>query len=1112
MSSSWTQRYLKISNATNKTNIGSVSVLTIPSTRMKPTPMQISSSDQYEDEKQEIPEKKVRKKRTTSKKQQVQRSRKRKRRTSISDDEQEEKKEPKQALPVLKKRATTIVNINQPQQLQQTIIDKTPFPLSWFWQDKSQFTWCRMIQGAKKQCFFSQYIFWIQILSFLTAKEHARVSVTHKASYEASKHVMSFAYLSMTTFIKFKLEAKHFQKKAINWAMEQEIRGIQLENGRVVRGGLLSYPMGLGKTSVNFKSILLITYLQGGNTLEERARATPYDTIVSFVNSLGQEEIVDLDEKWKLAFPNKQTDAKEEKKEEHQEDIGHDRELNQVISQTGRSALRHHRQLQHKKDANDMDTRDDLDYRTSDEDESEEEEEEEEESEEENEDSEDSETDMHDTDYVYTRSTKPRSADNKNANTTTTQTTSLPIRMTRSRSLDKPELKEETGQDTTPALTKPKAFFLAKVKTTLWICPCSTRKQVRDDILKHTDLPADRILIYEGTVEERRCMAATGALGRFAFIIVSYNTVLSDFKRLGRKGLFGPQWNRIVWDEAQIMKKGKNQIPQAMLALKGERRWLLSGTPISGSSFMEFHFFCQLLGCGPPWDQEETWKKYSKLLDAKSKIPPGTIVKRKRGRKSHEELNLMEVQRLCMEWKRLMEMSCRKQDLYRAKQVLQNHDFDLPEPPKVKTIVVPLLKHEQEQMKQWENSFRLAFGPNAEKENKQDTDGKYGGKRKITMTTTTTSTTSTTFTRSRATAMTATTSTATLTTSLRSTRYQTRKQRQRQDQQEQTDQIDQTKELSGKDEKQMSLQKQHQGMDLMTFILRLRQLSDHPLATSGRHTTTVFAHQACGTLHKLPDLKQTCASCQAYPLGESKYCAAGKAFALSSGSQDNCHHVYCESCYHRNNGSRCRLCFMARESSAKNKQAIEIILSQRKLGKKCLVFAEYLSELDMLEYDFHRAGISYIRIDGETPMCKRDELLERFRDSRGGIDVLAMSNTGGLGLNLQAASVVILMDQDWLKTVEDQKIGRADRCGQTEQVLVFRIVADVDIEKGVAAVQNLHLNIQQFMTASDSVVSEETLIKSVVQKRESMKPLIAAFYKGRSAPCEPLIQGAGGAL
>ncbi|KAI1856499.1 uncharacterized protein JN550_013782 [Neoarthrinium moseri] len=71
-----------------------------------------------------------------------------------------------------------------------------------------------------------------------------------------------------------------------------------------------------------------------------------------------------------------------------------------------------------------------------------------------------------------------------------------------------------------------------------------------------------------------------------------------------------------------------------------------------------------------------------------------------------------------------------------------------------------------------------------------------------------------------------------------------------------------------------------------------------------------------------------------------------------------------------------------------------------------------------------------------------------------GIKVMLISlHAGNCGLNLSAASHVILMDPCWNPWMEDQAIGRAHRIGQTQEVQVHRILAEGTVEDRIVELQ-----------------------------------------------------------
>src|SRR5207237_9782613 len=60
--------------------------------------------------------------------------------------------------------------------------------------------------------------------------------------------------------------------------------------------------------------------------------------------------------------------------------------------------------------------------------------------------------------------------------------------------------------------------------------------------------------------------------------------------------------------------------------------------------------------------------------------------------------------------------------------------------------------------------------------------------------------------------------------------------------------------------------------------------------------------------------------------------------------------------------------------------------------------------------------------------------------------------TGSVGLNLQCANYVFLLDRWWNPAVEAQALNRAHRIGQKEPVFVTRFIAEGTIERKIADV------------------------------------------------------------
>ena len=60
-----------------------------------------------------------------------------------------------------------------------------------------------------------------------------------------------------------------------------------------------------------------------------------------------------------------------------------------------------------------------------------------------------------------------------------------------------------------------------------------------------------------------------------------------------------------------------------------------------------------------------------------------------------------------------------------------------------------------------------------------------------------------------------------------------------------------------------------------------------------------------------------------------------------------------------------------------------------------------------------------------------------------------MKISGGLGINLTTANIVIFFDSDWNPQNDRQAMDRAHRIGQKKQVIVYRLVAQDTIDERI---------------------------------------------------------------
>lgn len=111
--------------------------------------------------------------------------------------------------------------------------------------------------------------------------------------------------------------------------------------------------------------------------------------------------------------------------------------------------------------------------------------------------------------------------------------------------------------------------------------------------------------------------------------------------------------------------------------------------------------------------------------------------------------------------------------------------------------------------------------------------------------------------------------------------------------------------------------------------------------------------------------------------------------------------------------------------------------------ERVVVFSQFKQPLIELERRIQAAGISVVRYDGSTSRELANEIQIDFDRKYQSPDkpykwdvVLANYKKGGVGLNLNAATQMIILDEEWNPGKVDQAYGRIDRLGQSEETTV----------------------------------------------------------------------------
>ncbi|PLB50130.1 P-loop containing nucleoside triphosphate hydrolase protein [Aspergillus steynii IBT 23096] len=143
-------------------------------------------------------------------------------------------------------------------------------------------------------------------------------------------------------------------------------------------------------------------------------------------------------------------------------------------------------------------------------------------------------------------------------------------------------------------------------------------------------------------------------------------------------------------------------------------------------------------------------------------------------------------------------------------------------------------------------------------------------------------------------------------------------------------------------------------------------------------------------------------------------------------------------------------------SSAKIDKTLEILddVQNGEAGEKTIIFSQFTALLDLLEVPIMRRGWGYRRYDGSMRPADRNSSVLEFTDNPDCKIMLVSLKAGNAGLNLVAASQVIILDPFWNPYIEEQAIDRAHRIGQLREVQIHRILIEKTVEDRILELQD----------------------------------------------------------
>ena len=148
-------------------------------------------------------------------------------------------------------------------------------------------------------------------------------------------------------------------------------------------------------------------------------------------------------------------------------------------------------------------------------------------------------------------------------------------------------------------------------------------------------------------------------------------------------------------------------------------------------------------------------------------------------------------------------------------------------------------------------------------------------------------------------------------------------------------------------------------------------------------------------------------------------------------------------------------------------------LRSKKQTSKSIVFSQFTSMLQLVEWRLRRAGFNTVMLDGSMTPAQRQRSIEYFMNN---IDVevfLVSLKAGGVALNLTEASRVFIIDPWWNPAAEWQSADRCHRIGQKRPCVITRLCIEDSVESRMVMLQEKKANMINGTINNDQVAMEK---------------------------------------
>ena len=163
-----------------------------------------------------------------------------------------------------------------------------------------------------------------------------------------------------------------------------------------------------------------------------------------------------------------------------------------------------------------------------------------------------------------------------------------------------------------------------------------------------------------------------------------------------------------------------------------------------------------------------------------------------------------------------------------------------------------------------------------------------------------------------------------------------------------------------------------------------------------------------------------------------------------------------------------RIASAERKASSETKSGDNVFSMMRRIGQakaapaadysaqlarsvgKVVFFAKHIDVMDAAEEIFERRGLGFVSLRGDQSRTARQKAIDDFTNDPDVAVAVCSLTAAGVGVNLQAASNVVLAELSWTDAEQTQAIDRVHRIGQELPVTAWRIIAAQTLDTKIA--------------------------------------------------------------